>query len=211
MPRFDIFGHKGGGEFAAIDRMPDGSLKFSKGLPDYTSMSMKGQGWTAQTATLFGSIAAYPTTTARLELFNNNPGWVMVVSDLFAAQILATAVSTAWAIFAMVTTSKAAPTNTALLVCSTSGKDAYTTTAASPLVTAVDTTVVANGWRPFGPGMGWGTAAATPGSSISAPVDGKLLVPPNRSLCIIPVNSVATASAFQCGATFYWESLPITL
>ena len=184
-------------------------LLVAQGLPPFTEITRQGDGWTAQTATLFAPIAAYPTTTARLELFNNTSSRVMVVKDVFAAQVLSTAATQTYAIGVMVTTRKAAPTNTALLVASTSGKDAYTTTASSPLLTAVDTTVVANGWRPWGNPQAWGTAAATPGNAWSAEISGGLIVPPGRSLCIAPFGSIATASSFQCGATFYWANITV--
>ena len=180
----------------------------AQGLPPYTEMTRKGDGWTVQTATLFAPIAAYPSTLTRLELFNNNPGWALVVADLFAAQVLSTAATQTYAIGAMVTTKKAAPTLAALDLASLSGKDKITPTANGPLIPAVDTTVVANGWRPWGNPQAWGTAAATPGNAWSAPVDGKLIVPFSCSLCIAPFGSIATASSFQCGATFYWVKLP---
>ena len=197
-----------GGKFD-VQGAEGGELVTADGLPSFTEITRQGDGWTAQTATLFAPIAAYPSTTARLELHNNHASKVMVVKDLFAAQVLSTAATQTYAIFAMVSTSKAAPTNTALVVASVSGQNAYTTTASSPLITAVDTTVVANGWRPYGSVQAWGTAAATPGNAWSAAVDGALIVPPRRSLCIAVAGSLATASTFQCGATFYWTSLTV--
>ena len=178
------------------------------GAAPYEEVTRQGQMWTVQTATLFAPIAAWPSTTARLEGFNNKSGYVMVVVDVFAMQVLSTAIVQTYGVAAMVTTSKAAPTNTALLVASCSGKLSFTTTAASDLITAVDTTVVANGWRPYGPGQGaWGLAAATPGNCWSAEVNGKLEVPQNASICVAPMGSLATASSFQCGFTFYWRKL----
>ena len=191
-------------EIEGISPTQLGSVPVSQVLPPYYSISKLNDGWTVQTATLFAPIAAYPSTTARLEAFNNRPGYVMVIEGLFAAQVLSTAATQTYAIFAMVSTSKAAPSNTALLVTSLSGRPAFTTTAASDIVTAVDTTVVANGFRPWGAVQAWGTAAATPGNAWSAEVDGKLIVPQNCSLCIAPAGSLATASTFQCGFSFYW-------
>lgn len=184
------------------------------GLPSYTEMTRRGDGWSVMTATAFAPIAALPTTTTRLEIFNNTSGAgsrVLVIKDLFAFQLLGTAAAQAYAIFAMVTTQKAAPTNTALDLCSLSGKSKVTTTAAGPVITAVDTTVVANGWRPYGSTQAWGTAAATPGGSHVAAVDGALIVPPGCSLCIAPAGSLATASSFHCGATFYFAPLTVNL
>ena len=182
----------------------------AQGVPPYTEMSRRGNGWTVQTSTLFAPIAAYPSTLTRLEGFNNNPGYAMIIVDLFAAQVLSTAATQSYAIGAMVTTAKAAPSNTALAVASLSGKNSYTTTAAGPIITAVDTTVVANGWRPWGNPQAWGTAAATPGNAWSAEVNGKLIVPFGASICVAPFGSLATASTFQCGFSFYWEKMTIT-
>lgn len=183
----------------------------AQGLPQYTEMSRLGNGWTVQTATAFAPDAAMPAVTARLEIFNNSTGpgaMTLVIADVFAFQLLSTAAAQTYGLFAQVTTQKAAPTNTALAVASLSGRTSWTTTAASPIITAINTTVVANGWRPFGSVQAWGTAAATPGNAWSAEVNGKFLVPPGCSLCIMPAGSIATASSFQCGASFYF--VPIT-
>ena len=114
-----------------------------------------------------------------------------------------------YAIWAQVTISKAAPTAAALTIASRNGQAAVTGATGSFVVPAVDTTVVANGWRPFGPVQAWGTAAATPGNSLVAPVDGALIVPPGSSLCVCVVGSLATASTFQVGAGFYM--VPLTM
>ena len=206
-----LFGRTRGGashgESREVEANQFNELFTVQGLPPYTEMSRQGNGWTVQTATLFAPLAAYPTTTTRLEVYNNNPGWAIVVADVFASQVLATAVSQAWAIFAMVTTQKAAPTLAALALASLSGKSIITPTASGPIIPAVDTTVVANGWRPYGSGHSWGTAAATPGGAQSARVDGLLIAPYGTSVCVAPQSSVATASSFQCGFSFYWVKL----
>lgn len=188
-----------------------GEQLVAQGLPPYTEMSRQGNGWTVQTTTLLTPLAVYPTTLAALEIFNNTTGaasQTLVVADLFGSFILGTAVAQAWGMFGMVTTQKAVPTLTALTIASMSGKQSYVTTAASPIVTGVGTTVIANGWRPYGPPMGTGLTAATPGGSGAGAVDGKLIVPPGCSLCVHIVAAVATASSFQCGASVYWA--PIT-
>jgi hypothetical protein len=96
------------------------------------------------------------------------------------------------------------PTLTALAVHSLSGKALVTPTATSELVTGVGTTIVANGWLPYGMVQSWGTAAATPGNSWSVPIDGKLQVPPGASLALHLVGSLATSSTFQIGVSFDW-------
>ena len=182
----------------------------AQGMLPKVEMTRKGQGWNVMTATAAAPIAAVPTTTARLEIFNPVSSTNrLIVDDLYAFQLLSTAATQTYAIWAMVTVTKAAPTAAALVIASRSGKAAVTGATGSFVVPAVDTTVVANGWRPYGPVQAWGTAAATPGNSLVAPVDGALVVPPGSSLCLCVVGSLATASSFQVGAGFYMAPLSL--
>lgn len=182
-------------------------LTNAPGMPEYYATSKRLEGYTVGTSTLFAPLVAYPTTTAALEVYNNSTvaGRHMIISELYASQILSTAATQTYAIYAMITTAKAVPTLTALSVFSNGGKAIVTPTAAGEIVTGVGTTVVANGWRPWGAVQAWGTAAATPGNSWSVPVNGKLTVPPGCSVCIHIVGSLATASTFQAGLTFDWD------
>lgn len=183
---------------------------YAFGNPAYTEITRQGNGWNLVTATAFTPVAAVPAVTAALEIFNNTTGnssITLVVDSLFGFQLTSTAVVQAYGVWAMVTTQKVAPSNTALSVFSQSGRASYATTAASRIISAVGTTVVANGWRPFGPVQPWSTMAATPGQSIAAEVSGRLIVPPGTSLCVTIAGSVATASSWQVGAS--WYELPL--
>lgn len=192
---------------AELQANQNGELIIAQGNPAFTEITREGLGYNVMTATLFAPLVAIPTTTAQLEIYNNNVGTALVVTDLFAAQILSTAATQTYAIYAQVTTQKAVPSLTALTMFSRSGRPSVTPTATSPVVTGVGTTVVANGWEPWGSVQAWGTAAATPGNSWSVPVDGKLIVPFGTSLCVHVVGSLATASTFQVGAGFYIQPM----
>jgi len=181
---------------------PDGSQGVVQTLPPFAELMRRGEARTVRTATLFAPLVAVPTTTAALEIYNNKAGTVLVVSDLFMEQILGTAAQQANYISAMVTTQKAIPTLTALSLFSMSGKPIVTPTAAGEIVTGVGTTVIANGWRVYGPGLNWALGTATPGPGYSAPVDGKITVPYGASLCLHVVGALATASSVHVGATF---------
>lgn len=186
------------------DGLPRTGLLVSQDGIQYGEASRAGIGYTAQTSTLFAPLVAVPTTVAALELWNNlTSGMNMVVSSLFADQVLATAASQTYAIYACVTIPKAIPTLTALTVNSISGRQPYTTSVGTRVVSGVGTTVVAAGWSPWGNPQAWGTATATPGNAWHAQVDGQLLVPPGSSLLIHVVGSLATASTFQVGARWY--------
>lgn len=179
-------------------------LIVAQGLPPYTEMTRLGEGWTVQTSTLFAPLVAVPSTTAALELWNNtNSGVDLILDTVFADQILSTAATQTYAIYAMVTVPKAVPTLTALALNSMSGKAVLTSSVGAKVVTGVGTTVIANGWRPWGIAQAWGTAAATPGNAWHAEVNGRLIAPPGCSICLHVVGSLATASTFQVGASFY--------
>lgn len=213
MSNTDIRGKQrwNGDAMVGIEADANNNLGVFQGLPEYAGTSRRGNGYTVGTATLFAPLVAYPTTTAALEVYNNSiaAGRNMVISEFYAAQILSTAAQQTYAIYAMITTAKAIPTLTALSVFSNSGKAIITPTAAGEIVTGVGTTVVANGWRPWGAVQAWGLATATPGNAWSVPVNGKLIVPPGCSVCIHVVGALATASTFQAGLSFDWDSTPV--
>ena len=177
------------------------NLLVAGGNPPYMEVRRRGQGWSVSSTTAFAALVDVPTTTARVEIYNNGTR-LAVVSDLHCFRLLGTAVAVGESIWAMVSTAKAVPSLTALTMFSLAGKAFIVPTATSEIVTGVGTTIVANGWVPYG-GMVAYLAAATPGAGWSVAVDGKLIIPPGCSLCLQVVASVNTAAAFNgLGATF---------
>lgn len=181
----------------------EGNLFVSQGLPPYTELTRRGDVWTVQTATAFAAVAAVPTTTAPLEVSNNTADRYMVILDIWSWQLLGTAVvwsHTPWAQVGATVYSA----NTALVFYDGMGGSSTSSTS-GPMRTAINQTVVANGWQVFpGSTMNFGLAAATPGGANVGQVDGKLIVPPKSSLHVAVSASVNTASAFQAGVRFTW-------
>ncbi|MEE8465481.1 MAG: hypothetical protein V3S68_03325 [Dehalococcoidia bacterium] len=196
-----------GGNEGGVDPGADAqkNMLTAAGNPSYMEVRRRGEGWTVQTTTLFAPLTAIPTTVAILEAYNNGSR-LMVVSDLFAMHVLATAVVQTHAIYAGITTNKKSPALTALKVRSLSGREEKTPTIDSELVVGVGTTIISNGWRPWGGLQNFNLGAATPGESWSVPVDGKLTVPPGCSLVLHVAGALATASSFQMGFDFDWVS-----
>ena len=205
MSNVDIRGRQaytgGGDAMVNINADVNKGLQTYQGLPPFAETQRRGDGWTVGTATLFAPLVAVPSTVAALEVYNNGLR-TMVVSSLYADQILSTAATQTYAIYAMISTLKAVPTLTALSVFSLSGKAIVTPTAAGEIVTGVGTTVIANGWRPWGAVQAWGTAAATPGNSWSVEIDGRLIVPPLSSLALHVVSSIV-GDTFTQGASWF--------
>lgn len=211
MGNVDIRGSQGytGGGDAKVNIAADvqKNLLVGQGNPPYMETARRGQGWNVSLASGVAPLVAVPTTIAALEVFNSGSR-LMVIRDLFAFRLLGTAAAQTWSLWAMVTTTKAVPTLTALTLYSTEGKAALTPTAASEIVTGVGTTVVANGWRPYGPPVGYITEAAVPNAAFSWPIDGKIIVPKNCSLCL---HVVGATTAGTCTVGFSYDLVTATV
>lgn len=182
---------------------------YAQGNPAYTEATRQGVGYNCSLIAAVAPLNAIPTSTAALEIFNNTagPGAInLIIDSLFAFQLVSTGVVRTASIWAMVTTVKAVPVFTAQNIFSQSGRQFYASLATGPIVTGAGTTVVANGWRPWGPVQAWPGAAelATPGESMEAPVLGRYIVPPGCSLCMHVVSAVATGT-YTMGASWYQE------
>ena len=178
----------------------NGNLLVSGGLAPYAQITREGETWSTMIATPIAAIVALPTTLANLEIHNNGTRY-MIVNTIWSWQLLGTAVAwshTPWAQVGAVVYSA----NAALVIGGGSG-DTYTSATTSEVRTAITQTVVANGWQVFpGSTMNNGTAAATPGGANVGNVEGRLIVPPNRSLHVSVTGSVNTGSAFHVGASW---------
>lgn len=178
-----------------------GNLLVAKGNADYSKIAREGDMWSTMIATSIAAIVALPTTLANLEI-NNHGQRYMVVDTIWSWQLLGTAVvwsHTPWACVG----EQVYSANTALVIGGAKG-DTYTSATTSEVRTAITQTVVANGWRTFpGSTMNFGLAAATPGGANVGDVNGRLVVPPGRSLYVSVTGSVNTASAFHVGASWF--------
>ena len=193
----------------------------AQGLPPYAELTRRGAGWSVMTATAFAGIVALPTTLANLEVVNNHATRCMVIDTIWSWELTGTAVvwsHTPWAQVGTAVSWAHTPwaqvgtavysANTALVIYGTNGRASITSATGTEARTAVDQTVVANGWRPFpGSTMNFGTAAATPGGANVGQVDGRLVVPPDFAVHVTVTASVGTASAFHCGVSWFWADI----
>ncbi len=180
-----------------------GNLLVAQGnAATFTENTRQGGTFTAMSAAA-APLVGVPTTVCIAEYYNNTSDMVMEIQDLFLLHLLGTAFVHNISIWACVVGTKAAPgLASTITIGSQSGAPPVIATAASPVVPGAGTTVIPNGWRPWGqPGSGV-VSTALPGEAFSVPVDGKLLVPPKRSLAISAVDALATASSVQVGASW---------
>lgn len=177
------------------------NLLVSGGLPPYGQITRDGESWSTQIATPVAAIVALPTTLANLEVHNNGTRY-MIVDTIWAWQLTGTAVAwgaTPWAQVGAPVYSA----NAALVIGGGNGGTIISGTT-TEFRTAITQTVVANGWRVFpGSTMNQSVAAATPGITSVGEVEGRLVVPPGRSLHVCVTGSVNTASAWHVGASWF--------
>lgn len=179
----------------------------ANGLPSYAEMTRQGVRWKVRTATLFAPIAAMPSTLANLEIVNNSASLNFVVDTIYSSLVVGAATTYAHDVWAGVGP-KVYSGNTALVIYSANGTASYTSAAGVALSTAITQTVVEPGWEVFpGRTTNFAISSAIMGGTVVGDVNGRLVVPPGRSLYLAVTGSVATASSTQVGASGYFVAI----
>ena len=180
-----------------------GDLHIAQSAARYAELARRGNGYSTMATSAVAALVVRPTTAAALEIWNNTPGKVMVVDRLFSHNLVSstTGLGGGATIYAMVTLPKAAPTDAALAINSMSGKPAQVKT----VLTAASTTVVDNGWFPYGTTrMRESAGSVVPAGCLEALVEGRLIIPYLSALCLHVVSGYV-ADTFTSGAAWYWE------
>jgi hypothetical protein len=177
----------------------------AQGLPPYTEMSRKGQGWGTMATAAVAGLVVRPTTVAAYEIFNGYPlgGKSLLVDRIFTHCLVGIVAADSFVLWAGVASVKAAVTSGSFVVRGHSGK-AYS----GPVIAAAGTTVVDPGWFPWGIGGTASVGAALPMSGCVVPVEGRLTVPPQCSLCL-HVVSTTVAMTFCSGAQWFEEQITL--
>jgi hypothetical protein len=175
------------------------------GLPRGVEMVRKGKAWSTMSTAAIAGLVVRPTTVAAFELFNGNNvgGPSLIIDRLFAFNLVSTNVIEGFSQWAQVTASKAAPSTASLVVRGASGKP-YNGSA----INAVGTTVVDSGWFPWTAAYQKGAGGVVPFGAVIAEVDGRLIVPPQCSLCLHVVSSLV-GQTFTQGAAWYEEQITL--
>jgi hypothetical protein len=177
----------------------------AQGLPPYTEMARLGQGWSTMSVSAVAGLVVRPTTVAAYEIFNGYPtgGKSLIIDRIFAHNLVGIVAANSFVLWAGVASVKAAVTSGSFVVRGHSGK-AY----GGPVIAAASTTVVDPGWFPWGIGGTASVGTALPMSGCVAPVEGRLIVPPQCSLCLHVVSST-TAMTFTQGASWYEQQITL--
>lgn len=182
-----------------------GEVLVATGLPRGAEMVRKGKAWAVMSTSAVAGLVVRPSTVAALELWNGNNvgGASLIIDRLFYFNLVSTNVIEAWSGWAAVTASKSAPSSASLVTRGASGKP-YN----GSVVNAVGTTVVDSGWFPWTNAYQKGAGGVVPFGATIAEVDGRLIVPPQCSLCLHVVSSL-TGQTFTQGASWYEEVITL--
>lgn len=175
------------------------------GLPRGTEMVRRARAWAVISTTAVAGLVVRPSTAAAFELFNAYPvgGKSLIIDQVFAFNLVSTNVVEGFSLWAQVTAAKTAPSTDSLTVRGSSGQ-AY----GGPVFAARSTTVVDSGWFPWTNAYQKGAGGVVPFGAVIGEVDGRLIVPPQCSLCTHVVSSLV-GQTFTQGARWYEEQITL--
>ncbi len=176
----------------------------AQGMPPYTDLARSNSGWSSMAVLAVAQLVVRPTVTAAFEIWNGYTDRSLIVADIFTFNLVSSAVVESFSLWAQVTAPKAAPSAGANVTINGMNGRPY----GGAVVCGLGTTVIANGWRPYGTSPPIALGAATPGGALCAPIDGRLIVPPGCSLCLHTVGST-TAWTFQNGGSWFEKVITV--
>ena len=180
----------------------DGGILYN--LPYHVVWTAKGYGKQAMATGAIAALAARPTTTSMLTIYNPaSNSRHLFVERVFAHNLVGVAGSSYGIWLCSHPIGMTAPTgNNISIRNSTNGQ------AAGGSATVVDTaeSIADNGWFPWGE-SGHAVTVTVPGGSISPKVGGRIIVPPSAGLSIHVVADT-TGATFTTG--FHWFEVPLT-
>ena len=177
-------------------------------LSRYAEITAKGAGWQAMTTTAGAALVVRPSTVALATLFNNylrESSVCLIIDAAFAHNLVGVAGSSYGIWLCVHPTGMAAPTNDITVRNSLSGRPA------TPLIsrTFLDAgaTVLDDGWFPWGD-SGHAVTVTVPGGQVTAPVDGRIIVPPTAAVSMTVVADT-TGATFTTGFRWYEKVIPL--
>jgi hypothetical protein len=169
-------------------------------------MTRKGNGWSVMSVVAVAGLVVRPSTVAAFEIWNGyaTGGKSLIVDRMFWFNLVSTNVIEGFSGWAQVTAAKAAPAAGANVIVRGNTGKAYP----GPVIAALGTTVIDSGWFPWGNAISKGAGGVVPFGAIEARVEGRLIVPPQCSLCLHVVSSLV-GDTFTQGASFYEDQITI--
>ncbi len=182
-----------------------GSVLTSQGLPPYTEMVRRGEGWSVMNTAAIAALVARPSTLSNLTLWNGEPdnGKSYVIDRIFTHNLVTNTADGRFGMWAVVhPQGMTKPTADITAIKGLSGQSNYGGLAIVDLAA----TVVADGWFPWGNSVSYELTGALPGAQIAVEVAGRMIVPPSAGISLQVVASTTT-DTFTTGFSWYEVNL----
>lgn len=183
---------------------PRGDLLVVQALPERSELVRMGGSWQAQMSSHSAPLAAVPSTTAALTLYNGEQagGKSYLIESAFAWCDTSIAATSVISIFGMVNSTAQSNAQTgAIAKRSLNGKPNY---AGKGTVTA-GATVTNEGWFPIASSAP-SSGTTTVGLSVWAPMEGLIIVAPG---CAFSIHCLAEAAAGDFFGGFIWHEVQL--
>jgi len=184
---------------------PRGEIIVVQGMPERAELVRMGNSWQGQLSTHVAPLAAVPTTTSGLTLYNGEPagGKSYILEAAYAWCDTSIAATSVLALFGMLNSTKQSNVQTgALAIKSLNGKPNY---GGKGTLTA-GATVTNEGWLPVGNSQP-SSGTTTVGLSVYAAMEGLFIVPPQ---CAFSLHALAEAAAGDVFLGLIWHEVQLS-
>lgn len=190
-------------------------LLIAAGTSPFEEGAKAGASYWSSNTTAVAAVVAIPTTAVMFAIYNSEDdgGMSLVIKSAWAIGVAKTAAAGQAILIGNIGQTRAAePTNSAMTIKKMNGMGSGSSGSIARTIvggTALDAvTGVAANWRALGPSSSFPGAAATPGTGLWAPIDGRIIVPPGRYFAMHVLADVV-GSTFVGGID--WDEKQIKL
>jgi len=191
-----------------IDLNEKNELLVAGGLPKYTEMAKRGNGYSVIATAAIAGLVVRPSTLGKLTLWNGEEAGsniCYIIDRIFTHCLVGVNAEGRFSMWACMHPSGMTAATKDLPGSATNIVGPYGKTYNGKAAADVALAVTDNGWYPWGYSTSHPAAGTLPGAGISVDVEGRLIVPPTGAISLQVVSSTNTAT-FCCGLS-WWEEV----
>ena len=190
----------------ALELNQKNELLVAQGLPPYTEMTKRGNGYSAIATSAVAALVVRPTTTAMFTLYNGEAAGsnkCYVIDRIFTHCLVGVNAEGRFLMWACIHPAGMTAPTSELAAGATEIVGPYGKTYNGKGVLNLALACVDNGWFPWGYSTSHPAAGTLPGAGVSVDVAGRLIVPPTGGISLQVVAS--TNGATFCSGLSWWE------
>ena len=194
------------GDDRALELNEKNELLVGLGLPEYTQIAKRGNGYSVIATDAVAALVIRPSTTAMFTLFNGEAAGsdkCYIVDRIFTHCLVGVNAEGRFSLWACSHPAGMTAPGSELAASATNFTGSYGKTYNGLAVANLALACVDNGWYPWGYSTSHPAAGTLPGAAISVDVKGRLIIPPQGGLSLTVVAS--TNGATFCTGLSWWE------